>query len=182
MPPMLPVCALVFASLCIRPGDLEITNTWSMVVVKDHGFSADAVKRRGVEIEAMESDNYNITNGLFLDRACADGWCLNYTRHCAPTSCKFEVTSPFRQDGLRGEAAIGTNFTIHARNKAQLRSFMKTLVVALADGDDAPHAYMPLTRLGRESNPAPQPHCSPVVWYEGCPRPRLPMMKRPDHV
>lgn len=179
---MVPVCALVFASLCISQGDLEITDTWSMIVMKDHGFSTEAVKRRGVEIDAMESDEYVFANGLFLDRACADSWCVSYIRHCKTTSCKFEVGSSVRENALRGEVILGANFEIRARTQAQLRSIMKTLVIALADRDGAPHAYMPLTRLDRESTPKAGGQCSRIVWFEGCDRPSRPGLPRPEHL
>lgn len=179
--PMHPVCALVFASLCISQHDLEITSTFSMVVMKNHGFSPEAVKRRGVEIDAMESDSFHGVNGLFMDRACSEGGCLNYTRHCEETVCKFEVTAPpFRETGLRGDAAIGTSFEIHARTRAQLHAFMKTLIVALGDSFRKPVGYMPLERLSGGEKPLFR--CSSVVWYQGCSRPRLPMKPRPDRV
>jgi len=177
---MHPICALVVASLCISQHDLEITKMSSMVVTKDHGFSQEAVKRRGVEIDALESDSFKIVNGLFMDRACSDGWCLNYRRNCEPTVCKFEITTPFRKDSLRGEGLMADSFEIHARTNAQLRQFMDRLVIALGGRGALPHAYLPLSRLSDGGKPLF--NCSAVVWYEGCSRPRLPIRPRPDRV
>lgn len=177
---MHPICALVFASLCISQHDLEITSTFSMVVMKDHGFSQESVKRRGVEIDAMESDSFHDVNPLFMDHACGNGWCLNYTRQCKETACKFEVTGPYQENAVRGATGIGTSFEIHARTKSQLQHFMNTLTVALADRGATPHAYLPLSRLNGGQRPLFR--CSHVVWYEGCYRPRLPVKPRPDRV
>ncbi|HEY8699008.1 MAG TPA: hypothetical protein VIM02_15475 [Rhizomicrobium sp.] len=178
---MNPACALIFASLCISQHNLEITNTFSMVVMKDHGFNPEAVKRRGLEIEAMESDSIETANSLFLNRACGHGWCLYYRRKCQPTSCRFEVSDSVREDAVRGPVDFATNFEIHARTKARLQRFMKSLIVTLGERGQTPVAFISLSRLDRETR-ARAFSCSASVWYEGCPRPRFPMMKRPARV
>jgi hypothetical protein len=177
---MHPVCALVFAGLCLSRHDLEITSTFSMIVMKDHGFSQEAVRRRGVEIDAMESDSIEVVDGLFMDRVCSNGWCLNYWRDCQETVCKFGVTDAFREAAPGREAVLAMSFEVHARTRSLLRGFMNTLWVVLSDESRSPMAYVPLSRLSGGHKRLF--YCSPVVWYEGCSRPTRPLMKRPDRV
>jgi len=175
---MIAVCALVFASVCIPQSDLAVTMTGSMYDRTNPTFDQTTADRRGMTIGIFESDQINLTNSLFIDRACAQGWCIHYKRHCdaAMRDCDFTFDAPMREADY-GAAGLRLSIKIHARSKQIMIRTMRGLSIAL--GGEPAVAYLPLIRLDREEASGSEGHCSRVVWFEGCDRPPLPGLPRP---
>lgn len=174
---MLTVCALILASLCIPQDYVPVTKLEGQVVQIHPTFDPAVSRRRGIEIDAIEGDNGNIAGSLFLDRACADGLCVYYERHCdnARRFCRFDISPPAK-DNARGSTIFFDAIEIRARDRALMARTIAALDVALRDGTTMD--LLPLAALDHETHGS-RGRCSRVVWFEGCDRPTMPGLPRP---
>jgi len=177
---MTPVCAFVFASLCVPQAYAPVTKTWAMYTTPPHGFDVTAVHRRGIEIDVSESDSFQMVLPVAVDRACLQGWCTYYQRHCSASECTYEISNPTKPDSVG--VALNIEIDIRGRSKEILRKTVHDLSLAMGTYDARPAGYLPLASFDREARSDHIIGCSRSVWFEGCERPRFPQAGRPAHL
>jgi hypothetical protein len=171
---MSPVCAIVFASICVSPPYATATKTWSMVNTPNHFVAGDA-RRKGIEIEIGSSDELTSVAAASMNRICRRDWCVYYRRHCdvGLLSCSwaYSVEAPDT-----GEILLANSMDIHARSRATMTQAKTHLWVIQQSQDQQPTGFIPLTELDQSSPSTKALFCSSRIRIQGCKPPRRPVL------
>jgi hypothetical protein len=190
---MPPLCALILAYICVPQEYVPVSQLSSMIVETDAAgkpvlrFNPAIARRRGIEIDAWDSDDIHEVSPALMNKACSGGWCIYYRKHCDAElrNCQYVESDPVPADFTRTfdkAVASSKGFEIHARSRAIYRETENTLRLVLHTGDDGRSAYLPLTKLTQLSDSINVTNCMRSVWMQGCGPPPFPRLPRPTRL
>ena len=181
---MLLACAALIGSLCV-PQEYVPVSAFSSMVNTPSLFDAEQSRRTGIYILAWSSDSFGLASTLGVDRACAQGWCVYYRKHCDPSRhfCEVAQADTVREsDPGRSGLTLYKGFRIEARNQADLRRVMGRLRFVVSIDDRPSDILLPLAAFARNSPDITDfIGCRRSVWVEGCSRPPAPELRRFEH-
>jgi hypothetical protein len=180
---MIAVCAVLLRFLCVSAPDAAFAHYSSIVgPLPENRYDAAEAKRRGVDISAWDSDLIYIGLAIGFHKACADGACVFYRRHCDENKCVWLLGATFKEapDAAPETFVVNSGVNITVRDPREMARVVRGLKIAAFDDKGTEIGSIPLARLNAESADIDAfTSCSQVDWYQGCPRPEFPWMRRP---
>ena len=174
---MTPICAVLFAGICVSPTYAPATTKQAMFV-SHQTYQAKKAESLGVEILIDSSDELIPTASATMNKLCRLHSCVLYRRHCDKKifSCSF-VYSGASDD--KGYFYRTTSLDIRANSKASLSRALENVWVVLGAGREK--FYISIARLDAESSTTSPLDCSNDTWIQGCQPSRRFRAIRPSH-
>jgi hypothetical protein len=191
---MFHLCAVIIASLCVPQKYIAVSQFFSMYTRVDADghplkdlFDPAEVKRTGIEIHAIESDNIRDASPLGFDRICAKAWCVYYRKHCKDKglTCSYVYsvghTANAMQEWRQG-LAISQDMEIRAPSKSAMAKLQRELHFIVHFQSEKDFVSVPLSTLDHESPDVGHlRYCMRSIWVQGCPRPERPQFRDREH-
>lgn len=169
---MIPVCAVLFASICVSQTYAPATKLWAMFTTQNHFVQKEA-DRLGAQISIDASDELETVAPASMNRVCAEHRCVYYRRHCE-TSIKCTYACSVASDSIN-ELTLTESLEIRAQSRAAMLRTQENVWIELAEHGRG--RSLQLSSLDQESVSTEPVHCSASIWIQGC-RPPLSLFSR----
>jgi hypothetical protein len=139
------------------------------MTVREETREATAMRNSGVDIEIYQSDNLQDLGTAGNNRACKEGRCAYYRKHCSAEGRVCEYAGGFDAAGV-ARFISGWSMKITAKSISALQRAQSALSLDIGKRADGTEIYLPLSVLNEESNSTNLFYCgaNQSIRIQGC--------------